>query len=198
MEPKEVIEDIRKALESVKEQQQEVVSVVALENYLNVLEEDIGVSAAERAAAHEANLEHYKAQNAASLTQYEATAAGQREMFRSVIQAGQRAINSAMLINGGAAVALLAFLGRIWETGQSPAVASGLTLSLLRFLGGVLVAAVAFGTTYLTQFTFGHGWNTTGHSINVISILLVIGSYILFLWGGYTAYEAFVAQLQPR
>ena len=198
MERKEVIEDIRKALQDVKAQQQKVVSVDALENYLDVLEEGIGVSAAERAEAHQANLEHYKAQNTANLAQYEATAAGQREMFRSVVQAGQKAINSSMLINGGAAVALLAFLGRIWDTGQSPAVASGLTLSLLKFLGGVLAATVAFGTTYLTQFTFGHGWNKTGHSINVISMLLVIGSYILFLWGGHTAYEAFVAQLQPR
>ncbi len=37
------------------------------------------------------------------------------EMFRSVISAGQNAIKTAFLLNGGAAIALLAFIGSLVE-----------------------------------------------------------------------------------
>ena len=198
MDAKEAIGDIRAALRSVKENQQKVVSVDALEKYLDELEKDVGVSAAERAVAHQANLEHYKAENEANLAQHRATIDVGLEHFQSVIQTGQAALRSAILINGGAAVALLAFLGRIWETEPSQTVVVGLPTSLLGFVFGVLAAAVASGTTYLAQFVLGENWIKTGHTMNIISILLVIVSYGLFVFGGYTAYEAFVAHLQAK
>jgi hypothetical protein len=60
--------------------------------------------------AHEANLAQFKAQNTTNLT-------GWVENFRSVISYGQLAIKSAMLENGGAAVAVLAFIGNLWSKG---------------------------------------------------------------------------------
>ena len=41
---------------------------------------------------------------------------GNLEMFRSVITAGQGAIKSSFLLNGGAAVAVLAFIAHISQT----------------------------------------------------------------------------------
>jgi hypothetical protein len=71
----------------------------------------------------------------------------QLELFRSVITAGSSALRSATLINGGAAVALLAFLGSPNAKNQQAAFA----LSLAIFAFGVFAASAAEGLRYLTQ-----------------------------------------------
>ncbi len=140
-------------------------------------------------------MEHYKAQNAANLAQYEAERSRSLESFRSVILTGQAALKSAILINGGASVALLAFLGHIWNTEPPAPVVAGLTQSLLFFLIGVLLSAMAAGTTYLTQAFYDGGWDKTGMGINFINILLVVSAYYLYLKGGLAAYSTFVLHL---
>jgi hypothetical protein len=74
------------------------------------------------------------------------------EMFRSVIQAGQNALRSAFLMNGGASVALLAFVGHL--SSVAPKKVPMLAPSLATFVGGVLVAALASGVTYLSQWFY--------------------------------------------
>ena len=60
-------------------------------------------------------MQKWKAQHKNQLAQYNAERAAELsfdiEMFKSVIIAGQAALKSAILINGGATVALLAFIG---------------------------------------------------------------------------------------
>ena len=115
------------------------------------------------------------------------------EMFRSVITAGQGAIKSSFLLNGGAAIALLAFIGHLaqFNTSEVPAFA----YSLLLFAFGVLVVTVMSGSTYLTQFCFASSktWaKNLGYILNGASILLGIGSYGLFVWGLFVTYQAFL------
>jgi hypothetical protein len=58
-----------------------------------------------------ADLARYQAELQLSIEQRRGNHAAQLEGFKSVITAGQNAIRSSFLLNGGAAVAILAFIG---------------------------------------------------------------------------------------
>src|SRR5512146_1019063 len=75
---------------------------------------------------------------------------GNLEMFRSVITSGQGAIKSSFLLNGGSAVAMLAFIAHLAEfnAGKVPEFAA----CLLPFAFGVLAIVVTSGCTYLSQW----------------------------------------------
>ena len=115
----------------------------------------------------------------------------EREMFRSVITAGQGAIKSSFLLNGGASVALLAFIGHLAQidTGRVPEFAP----SLLLFALGVLAIAVTSGLTYFSQWLYGGSFKKTGFAFNIVCIVLGLVSYGLFTWGLLATYSAFVA-----
>src|SRR5690349_6461424 len=65
-----------------------------------------------------------------------------KEMFKSVLESGHNALKAVMLINGGAAVAFLAFLGNLLT--KSQAVKMGdFPKALLCFVFGALLSAMA-------------------------------------------------------
>jgi hypothetical protein len=73
----------------------------------------------------------------------------------ATIKAGEVAIKTLMLINGGAAVSVLAFIGGL--VGQGRVTVKQMTdvsTSLLWFAGGVALAALALGFSYFANF--GH------------------------------------------
>ena len=113
------------------------------------------------------------------------------EMFRSVITTGQSALKSALLINGGAAVAMLAAISNIWTKGIDEEAATPLTASILCFAIGVLSAAIAMGVAYFTQYYYKDDKVRPGACFNVLAIILVLASYALFGIGAYAAYSAF-------
>lgn len=115
------------------------------------------------------------------------------EMFKSVISAGQAALKSAILINGGAAIALLAFIGSVFTTTENRDVISMLALAMYCFVGGVLSGAVASGVVYLTQFAYARKKHLLGHILNGCSWSLVISCYILFVIGSILAFKVFCA-----
>jgi hypothetical protein len=58
------------------------------------------------------------------------------------------------------------------------------------------VVAIGAGVTYLTQWFYfgGGGWKCkVGFALNILSIVLGLGSYALFAWGAWLAYLAFRA-----
>jgi hypothetical protein len=113
------------------------------------------------------------------------------EMFRSVIAAGQHATRSSFLLNGGASVAMLAFIGHLaeFETSNIAVFAT----CLLPFCFGVLAITVTSGLTYLTQFFYAGNKIKAGHVFNFSSVALGILSYLFFAWGMMKAYNAFIA-----
>ena len=134
-----------------------------------------------------AELEHFKAQlqeeNESNL-----------EMFRSVITSGQNALRSGFLLNGGAAVALLAFISHLATT--QPTRVSVFTSSLLIFVFGVFLISLASFTTYLCQWFYSgqveiKDSKRIGFWFNIITIILGFSSVIVFLWGMYSAYVGF-------
>ncbi len=115
------------------------------------------------------------------------------ELFRSVITAGQNAIKSSFLLNGGAAVALLAFIAHLAEF--DPTKISAFAACLVYFAIGAFAVAVISGLTYLSQWWYGsdYGWaRKLGFGCNIACILLGIGSYAIFAWGLLAAHRAFL------
>lgn len=139
--------------------------------------------------------EEWKAQNKNRLAQYNAERAAEltryTEMFKSVIIAGQAALKSAILINGGAAVALLAFIGSVFKVSQNNEVVTTLSHAMFCFVIGVLSGAIASGVVYITQFVYARDKLRLGHILNGFSWVLVVLSYILFLTGVVLAFKIF-------
>lgn len=195
MNAKEVIDGLGHVLVEVKKQGQKVVSVTALESYLANLKEHVeragvldriklDLDSASFRAEHERNLAHYDAQQSHSV-----------EMLRSVFAYGQAALKSSILINGGAAVALLAFIGRIWDEKTGQTAVDALTSALVLFSFGVLAGAIGTAATYFSQLLYASNWNKTGVGFHVLTILIVAAAYVLFGLGSYEAYESFLKHL---
>ncbi|MBW4936170.1 hypothetical protein [Marinobacter sp. F4206] len=71
------------------------------------------------------------------------------EHFRSVISMAELALKSAILVNGGACIALLTFIGNVSSSGSKLIV-----FGLFAFASGVFLDAVATFLAYLTQNEF--------------------------------------------
>lgn len=121
-----------------------------------------------------------------------------RENFRGVIMQGQGVIKITSLINGGAAVAMLAFIGTLIKEGRIyPGLLHIFSLSIFLFVIGVLASALSSGTTYLFQACYGQG-SSKSHKLfvsglHVSGITLIIISYLCFFLGSMEAIEAFLA-----
>lgn len=123
------------------------------------------------------------------------------EMLKSTVEAGQTALRSAIVINGGAAATVLAFAGNAITKGQ---IFPGLPLlthvgaALLWFMFGLGAAGIATGFRYLSQFAYtgSHNgaprWGRAGAISNIVSICLGVGSFAVFILGGLAAYHAIV------
>ena len=118
------------------------------------------------------------------------------EQFRSVMQVSVLALRSAMVINGGAAVALLTFLGNMKDAnGMSCFIAA-----LQYFVVGVGLAAFATGTSYLAQYRYlyevkNEGSASRGRYITYFTIAIVFCSYLVFVLGGMSASSGFYAEI---
>jgi hypothetical protein len=188
MKPITIISLIKNELNSLRTQGIEQVSINGLIDYLSQLEK----TRENLSAITPAEIEHYKAQLAMWVENQKSQSQITTEGFKSVILTGQNALRSSLLINGGASIALLAYIGklRVEAFTHLPALA----FPLLIFVTGVLMAAINSGLTYLGQwFYFGGAiWKQkVGFVINIINILLGIASYGLFAIGTYHAYKVF-------
>jgi type IV secretory pathway VirB4 component len=148
MDAKDFAQELRDIVDELKTKGVESISSENLIKYLDEALRDISTSA----RPSEATIERYKAELQKWVEEHKNIHAQGVEMFRSVIQAGQNALRTAFLMNGGASVALLAFVGHL--SSVAPERVSTLAPSLTVFVGGVLVAALASGVTYLSQWFY--------------------------------------------
>jgi uncharacterized membrane protein YidH (DUF202 family) len=122
------------------------------------------------------------------------------ETFKGLIALSIELLKALLLINGGAAVSILAYLGNL-ASHASPAVYQrNMKNALLCFSVGVLTAAVTFLVAYLTQLRLYHEERArherqqfpTFHSIGItIGTILVIASAGAFGAGCWIAASAF-------
>ncbi|WP_047145281.1 hypothetical protein [Aquamicrobium sp. LC103] len=185
---KEFAGQMKAEIESLKSQGVAAVLVENLINYLSLVEQSPEPNPSP------AELERYKAELAQHAENVKLIHASQMEMFRSVIMLGQNAIRSMTMINGGASVALLAFLGHLASI-RSEAIPTYANC-LAPFVVGTLLAGLVSGGTYLSQWLYAGESKckeTAGFIANLVVILLGIASFAAFGVGALWTYDAFVS-----
>lgn len=198
MRAQEVIDVIKKAVEDVKAQDQQVVSADALLKYLDALKADASISVEANQRKFESDLALFHAEHERNLAHYSAQQALNVEMLRSVITYGQEALKAAILINGGAAAAVLAFIGNIWTKGIVVTAVGSITCSLVLFAFGVLAATVGTAGSYFSQYFYTENAQKTAVCFHILTVVVVVASYVLFGLGAYEAYTAFAEHLAPN
>lgn len=124
-------------------------------------------------------------------SQYKAKLENQMEMFKTIFVYGQSTLKSMILINGGAAVAMLAFLSRYLSSGTNEVDMLYFTIALLVFGSGVFLGALTAGLSYVTQYCYYHYTNKSGIIFHVISIITGISSLVGFCIGLYYSFLGF-------
>jgi len=111
------------------------------------------------------------------------------EQFKSVTTVGQSALKSMFLVNGGAAVAVLAFAGHLATSAGARAVQT-LAFPLACFVVGLLLVTIASGLTYLAQRAYATKQRQRGNRLNVAIIVIGTFSVVAFATGSWFAYAA--------
>lgn len=188
MSVQEFAAQLRDEMRILQEQGTAAIYCENLINYLQgVVDSPPGTPDSARLAQLQAQLQH---QIELSKSQHESNL----EMFRSVISAGQNAIRSSFLLNGGTAVALLAFIGHLATS--KPEMVATFAGVLHPFAFGVLAITVTSGFTYLSQWLYAsekQAAQRIGFGLNLLTIGLGLSSYGASLWGMKEAANAFAA-----
>lgn len=188
MSVKDFVGQMKQTIEEIKAQGTTTIQCDNLIAYLSEIQK------APEAEPTALQIEKYKADLQNWIETIKRNHEGSLEMFRSVITAGQAAIRTTFLLNGGASVAMLAFIGHLaqFDRPRVPAFAG----CLATFANGVLAIAVASGLTYLSQWLYAENSplaKKSGLVLNLLCMLLGMLSYVFFAWGLFRAYCAFIA-----
>ena len=147
-------------------------------------------------------IEHAKLQQASDLAGYEARAASARDLFKSVITTAKVTINALILINGGAAVALLAFIGHLATAESRGPAVHAFAAPLAWFVIGLGAAALFAGSVAGGQKLFAEEMYAApeskkkrlkqfGNASVVVSIFFGLCSLSAFAVGNWFAYCVF-------
>ena len=106
------------------------------------------------------------------------------ETYRSMISISVEAMKSLLLINGGAVIALLTYLGVI----NNPTLANHAALPLAFFIGGLIFRVFTFVCSYLTQYSLfnedvrGEGYKDPKHQtflcLGFVFLALCLASFV--------------------
>lgn len=120
-----------------------------------------------------------------------------QNLNKQAMESASQTIKSALLINGGAAVAVLGFAAKYSdptiEGGDALGLISG---SLLYFSWGVVCTVLAHAFSYFTNFSLAgyingdSGWRIANIIFHVISVALVLASIGFFILGAYAVRSA--------
>ena len=125
-------------------------------------------------------------------------------MYQQVNMQGQAAMKASLLINGGASVAMLAFIGTAMNRGIDNILLLKFCSSMLMFIAGVLSVAFAMGVTYLAGFANASETDTDQSGkktfkwwpiLNTVAIILTVIGYMWFITGSLNAYCVFTNSL---
>ena len=105
------------------------------------------------------------------------------EQFRTVVANGRNALKFGVLVNGGAAVALLAFLGNLVSKSPVQPFAPEFAWPLACFTFGVFSGMFDHGLLYLVQYTFHHGNERLGRFLNFLCNCVAVVVYLSFAAG---------------
>jgi hypothetical protein len=131
-----------------------------------------------------------KFQKESELAQTRTEQDANKEMFRTVIDSGKTALTTCILINGGAAIALMSFLSNAYgKNSMGTPVPASMGYALLTFAIAVFLAGATSGLTYLAQCQFHQRNYSKGKLYNGTGIFFVALGYALFAIGITLAYH---------
>jgi hypothetical protein len=144
----------------------------------------------------------WKEQSTINIRKWEHDLEWLQSSFRALIDFSVVAIRSLILINGGAVVAILAFLSNVWKAdGQAGglSIAKAITGPLAYFIGGLVAAIATSMFAYLAQMLFterrkekeGQMQSPLGSTCRVIAMVLAIASLVAFACGSWRAVQVF-------
>jgi bacteriorhodopsin len=113
-------------------------------------------------------------------------------LFKSVLDLAAVALNASLLVNGGATVAMLAFIGSAKADGGALDL-HRLVTALTWFSIGVAAALIATGVAYVTQAKYARDLSTEISLENRIVAIIIFFSYVAFVGGSIIAADAFRA-----
>lgn len=129
------------------------------------------VSLEKHKADYALKLEQFRVENAFNIEQYRVVQAGNLASFRATIAAGAALIRSLFLLNGGAAVAVLAFFGQKARMGE-PFADYALVGGSVLWFGAGLLATLALGLfTYFGQGFFTAHKRLLGNVFKGLAVL---------------------------
>ena len=185
MQVKNVVATFRAQIADAKANGLTEVSLDSLSGLVDLIEKD-GQASPEGVNESDVQFEKFKAELSAWQGDVQRNHDADMQMLRATIEMAMLAVKSSLLINGGAAVAFLAFVGTAWGNISSISAKSALSSSLEYFAWGVFSAGVASVMAYFSQAGFGGEFgsgklgNIVGHGGRWIGAALVIGSFVVF------------------
>jgi hypothetical protein len=104
------------------------------------------------------------------------------------------ALRGIVVLNGGALIALLTFLGQAWSKNENQAiiVAMGLRKGLVCFVLGALAGIVAQGLAYLAQQHFVEDKRLSGCRLRIACIAMSLGGMSFFAFGCFASVAAMI------
>ena len=126
-------------------------------------------------------------------------------VFDSMIQYGREALRASMLMNGGAAVALLTFIGAVWSRNCGRDEIDPLAYALAAFSLGVLLTAFAYAAAYFVQYYQNESVNAKDNTMGMtyfyklkfsrrVAVSLIMFSFLLFFLGVLAAFLVFTGR----
>jgi len=182
MEPNEAVGIVEGWLTDVQNSGATTVAIAVLQRDLARLKQEVGAS-----------VEDYKLNHQGRIAEFQAQALRRSDLTRGLLDSGREALNALVLVNGGAAVALLGVLGAIVGRPSAAANSEQLALPLLLFGLGVLLGVVGFGMRYISWAALDAAKNRLAIATTWIAAILVVVGYVSYGFGVYQAYAHFHA-----
>jgi hypothetical protein len=205
MDNKGVIEVLKANVADCREKGISSVSIEDIERLATELENDPDLVADDALREHRIDLdrqmrvESYKARLSGSSKRFEFRVRRAELMTNMTVKTGENAVKSLLVVNGGAALALLAFLGSVARMSDDLAIKSDIANSLAIFTFGAFLAALTSGLTFFSQAGFGGEFGNHSASVGYWFRRAAIASAVLstagFVVGAWVSAKAFGADI---
>ena len=114
--------------------------------------------------------------------------------YDTVVSSGQATLRALLTMNGGATIAFLTFLGRLWDKGGLQQDSIHVLVSALElFVYGTFFAVLGYGTIFLTNVLSSRDWEKTSTGMFVVTVICGVISIVCFLRASRRAVAAFEA-----
>jgi len=123
---------------------------------------------------------HYELTHENNLAEWKDARETNRLLLNAVMTFGGNALRVITWMNGGAAVACLAYASNRGD--------KSLLTAMLLFCYGLLAGGIAHAGAYMAQFNYAEGNEKPGNTFRNISIFLVLLAYAMFLGGSLCGY----------